>query len=245
LADTTRWLARPQGWDHGGSAARASDKGLARIQFATALAEAIDAGLAKDRQLLKQAANLVLENQQKDGSWQVDVDGSIGSPATYGAILATGQAIRVLKKADTVQFASAIAKADRWLRKISVRNVLDAAALLLAMEENKGLDVPGRRQRCLELILKGQANDGGWGPYAASAAEPFDTAVVLLGLSRQADRAEIKRRLQQGRTYLSATQQPDGSWQETTRPPGLESYAQRISTTAWATLALLETRQLK
>ena len=34
----------------------------------------------------------------------------------------------------------------------------------------------------------------------------------------------------------------DGSWVETTRPSGAQSYAQRIATTAWATLALLATR---
>jgi hypothetical protein len=33
----------------------------------------------------------------------------------------------------------------------------------------------------------------------------------------------------------------DGSWPETTRPAGQSSYAQRISTTAWALLALFET----
>jgi hypothetical protein len=44
-----------------------------------------------------------------------------------------------------------------------------------------------------------------------------------------------------GRAYLVATQQDDGSWTETTRPSGNESYAQRLSTTGWATLALLMT----
>jgi hypothetical protein len=39
--------------------------------------------------------------------------------------------------------------------------------------------------------------------------------------------------------YLIDQQQADGSWAETTRPSGGESYAQRISTTAWALLALL------
>ena len=42
----------------------------------------------------------------------------------------------------------------------------------------------------------------------------------------------------QGRRYLLAAQLEDGSWQETTRPAGQASYAQRISTTGWALLAL-------
>jgi len=41
-----------------------------------------------------------------------------------------------------------------------------------------------------------------------------------------------------GVNYLLATQNPDGSWAATTRPPGGNSYAQRVSTTGWATLAL-------
>ena len=45
-----------------------------------------------------------------------------------------------------------------------------------------------------------------------------------------------------GREYLVRRQLPDGSWVETTRPSGQESYAQRISTSAWALLAVLETR---
>ena len=46
-----------------------------------------------------------------------------------------------------------------------------------------------------------------------------------------------------GKGFLIAQQQEDGSWIETTRPPGNVSYAQRISTTGWATLALLATRE--
>jgi hypothetical protein len=45
-----------------------------------------------------------------------------------------------------------------------------------------------------------------------------------------------------GRDYLTRSQSSDGSWPETTRPTGQESYAQRISTTGWALLALLDSR---
>ena len=34
-----------------------------------------------------------------------------------------------------------------------------------------------------------------------------------------------------------------GRWTETTRPAGAESYAQRLSTAGWATLALLTVKQ--
>jgi hypothetical protein len=243
LADTTRWLSRPQEWDHNGGETGLSDKGLARIQFAAALVDAVDGGQVKDRRLLVRAADLVGEQQKGDGSWEVDAEGSIGSPTTYGAVLATYQACRTLRKADRPGYAAAIAKAEQWLRTLKVRSVLDAAALLLALAEMKGHDIQGQQQRCLELIRKGESAHGGWGPYTTSGPEPFDTAMVVLALARQAEQPEIKRLLQRGRAYLIATQQPDGSWPETTRPPASESYAQRISTTAWATLAILATRQ--
>jgi hypothetical protein len=69
-----------------------------------------------------------------------------------------------------------------------------------------------------------------------SPPEVFDTALAVLALSQTREMPDAARR---GRRYLIDQQQPDGSWSETTRPSGGESYAQRISTTAWALLALL------
>ena len=51
------------------------------------------------------------------------------------------------------------------------------------------------------------------------------------------------RLVARGRQYLLETQLDDGSWPETTRPAGQISYAQYISTTGWALLALLASQQ--
>src|SRR5262249_62138978 len=59
LEGTTGWLVRPGNWDHDRGAPGFSDKGLARIQFASALATAMDAGVVRDRGPLQQAAELV------------------------------------------------------------------------------------------------------------------------------------------------------------------------------------------
>ena len=48
--------------------------------------------------------------------------------------------------------------------------------------------------------------------------------------------------IRRGREFLLKSQYADGSWPETTRPPGAESYAQRVSTSGWAALALLVTK---
>jgi hypothetical protein len=239
LKDTTQWLCHPEKWDHDKGEPGFSDKGLSRIQFAAALVEAADAGAVKDRQPLKRAAKLVRENQKRDGSWQIGAKGTIGSPVTYGSCLATYQARAVLKSADAARYRSAIAKADQWLRAVPAKTTLDAAAILLALERANDKDACAQRDRCLGLIRKGQASNGGWGPYSNSPPEPFDTAIVLLALANHRAGRNVSQR---GRAFLISTQQPDGSWPETTRPAGAVSYAQRVSTTAWATLALIVTR---
>ena len=241
LADTTRWLARPERWDHNGGDGPATDKGVARIQFAAALAEAVDAGLLEDRRPLTQAADLVAERQETDGSWTVGAPGSTGSAVTYGTCLATAVARRTLQRADPQRFQAAVARADRWLRGMRVATVLDAAGVLLGLEGADDPDARAQRRTCLALIRKGQGEDGGWGPYVTSPSEPFDTAVVLLALVPLKEEVDCRTLLRRGRDYLLSAQRPDGSWPETTRPAGGESYAQRLSTAGWATRALLAT----
>jgi hypothetical protein len=238
LEDTSRWLARPAGWDDNGGGPN-SDKKLARLQFAAALAEAVDAGFIKDRGPLTKATAAIAADQEKNGSWSIDADGSIGSPTTYGTALATHLARRTLHRADPKQFATNITSADAWLRNVEVRTVLDAAAVLLALGGADDTKAAAQREHCLTLLQKGEYKKGGWGPYANAAPEPFDTAIVLLALSRQPRTAETVALMRRSRTYLVATQQQGGAWPETTRPPGRESYAQRLSTTGWAVLALL------
>jgi hypothetical protein len=245
LADTTRWLAAPQKWDHNGGEGPFSDKVLARIQFAAALVEAKDAGAIKDHVALLRAAELLAEHQQKSGAWQAETEELVGSPVTYGTCLATYFARRTLERADAKRYRAAIARADAWLRKVEVKTVLDAAAVLLALAGATDPDAAAQRQRCLGLIRKGEAKGGGWGPYVNAAPEAFDTAVVLLALSRQEGREKLQPMITRGRAFLVSTQRKEGDWPATTRPPGAESYAQRLSTTGWATQALLATASKK
>jgi hypothetical protein len=242
LDDTSAWLQKPQTWHKNGGDAEFKDDGLARIQFASALVEAIEAGLIKDRQPLLAAAEMIVKDQHKSGAWQAQFGGDVGSPVTYGACLATVQAQRILQKADAKKYQTAIANADAWLVKAPVPRVLDAAAVLWGLDGMDGKEVAEKRRHCLETIRKGESKNGGWGPYVNSSPEVFDTALVLLAISPVSNDKEVKEMLKHGRAYLIATQKKDGNWPETTRPAGAESYAQRLSTAGWATLALLATR---
>src|SRR5262249_55637622 len=167
LDDTSRWLARPERWDHNGGDTPNKDRGLARIQFASALAEALDAGRLKERPALAKAAELVAEYQRKDGSWQIAGADNLGAPATYGTALATTLARRTLQKADLERYREEIGRGEEWLRTAKVKTVLDAAAVLLGLDGSADADAAQRRH-CLELIRKGQGEDGGWGPYVTS-----------------------------------------------------------------------------
>jgi hypothetical protein len=57
------------------------------------------------------------------------------------------------------------------------------------------------------------------------------------------DKTILARIIAEGRRYLIRTQLTEGGWTETTRPSGNQSYAQHISTSGWAALALLKTRK--
>src|SRR5438270_10942449 len=135
-----------------------------------------------------------------------------------------------LEKADAAGFKDSIALADRWFLANKPRSVLDAAAALLALPGSEVV-----KKRSVAFLHAAQGSDGGWGPHALSPSEPFDTALALLALQKINDGSGA---VAKGRAFLMARQQPDGGWQETTRPPGGQSYAQRVSTSAWATLAL-------
>ena len=214
--------------------------------FAASLLAAREAGLLDEPAALVRAAESLLPHQEPDGSWQVDAAGSVGSPTTWGAHLATLFARRVLVAAGSERFLAAAARAEGWLLAEPLRAVIDAAATVMALADR----APPRDDRshahvklgeAIDLLLRVQASDGGWGPYARSPSEPFDTAVAVLALTSLHE-SQYQKPIAQGRAYLLKTQLPAGGWPETTRPPGAQSYAQHISTSAWATLALLSAK---
>ena len=254
IADTAIWLGRPDAWDDNALGLEFSDHSLARIQFASALVAAMDAGVIDTVTPLVKAASLVAADQKDDGSWRLDTSMSIGSPATYGTALASVSALMTLQRVGDERFTEAIARGGQWLRELDVKTVLDAAAVVLGLGHADDALAIRQRQASLTLIVDGQAPSGGWGAYLTTPTEPFDTAVVLLALvplvdtDELADPAiapvELRRFIAEGRLFLLNEQLDDGSWIETTRPPGQQSYAQWISTTGWATLALLATKDI-
>jgi hypothetical protein len=238
LADTTAWVAQPEKWDSNKGDPGFSDQRLANLQFAAALVAALQAGHVRNTNALIDAARKVAADQGEDGAWRIDVQNTVGSPATYGTTLATFMAWRILKEADGPE--PAMRKAETWLQRTTPKNVPEAATLLWASAQSWLFGA--HQAKCLEFLRKAQTHDGGWGPYADAPPEAFDTALVLLALSEFRTAQGIEDMIRRGREFLIKEQNADGSWPATTRPRGGESYAQQLSTTGWATLALLKTR---
>ena len=245
------WLAAPEDWR--GEKTGEDDRGgieLARIQFSRALAGAAASGLV-DRAPLLRAAIKLAADQREDGSWKGGSEDAVGSPTAYSRYLATETARSVL--AVTGRHEDARRRAAAWLVSRAPVNVHQGAVLLMGASRREKYPGDERIAESLDLIRTGRSRDGSWGPYVSSFPEVFDTALVLIGLARVLPRFEADEKgreradegrewIRRGRERLVALQEKDGSWRETTRPPGAESYAQRVSTTAWAALALIETR---
>ncbi len=249
IDDTLAWLATPERWDANARRGGSEELPLARIQFASALGSMAALGRATSG-ALNQAAVLLIVHQQDDGSWRLSESQLLGGATFYGTSLATAMARASLARAKTPDVERPLAKASAWLRTTRPVTVLDASAVLIGLERDTDPAAAIQRQRALDVLKRGQGPDGGFGPYVVSQSEPFDTALAVLALvgmrgveartQAPRDLSDLNDAIHRAREYLVATQNPDGSWPETTRPPLGESYAQRISTTAWSLLAVLE-----
>jgi hypothetical protein len=219
-------LKQPSSWDQ---------NVVARIQFASALTAAERYGKAASTDL-EAAAKLLTADQQPDGSWA-------------GGILATWSARTSLIASGMQPDNFTIVQADRWIRGLVPETVLEASSTILALELASDVMAENLRRTCLSLLRDGHTDAGGWKPSADAPPQVFDTALAVLALSaldveprlaRSAYRPEeLKEAIAGGKKFLVSKQQPDGSWPEETRPASQESFAQEISTTAAAVLALL------
>jgi hypothetical protein len=245
LAETDLWLSQPNRWDHQGSDRVTSDKRLARLVFTVTAATAALVRSTRDISTPFSAAARLVEDQSPPGYWPLEGEDSVSSPATYGRLLATFLARQSLAATQAKRFQAAIARADRWLLNQDIVTVTDAAVGLMHCAKLQSPESIDRRRRSLTLLHRGQGEDGGWGQRVLSPSEPFDTALALIALAGCRRSDEISGMIARGRAFLIGQQLEDGSWVETTRPPGNVSYAQRISTCGWATLALLETQKDK
>jgi hypothetical protein len=245
---TVAFLNAPAAWNANKTHHGDADLGLARLQFAAALAAAGEKDLNPSPALVE-AAKLLIADQKADGSWVPNDATGPGTPTAYGATLATWVARNTLIASGRQPDDFSVAQTDRWLRTVEITNVFDAAGVLLGLGVTADVMADKQRAASLGTIRRAHQESGGWGPDADSPATAFDTAVVLLALqqlesdprlARSTYRAEeLKEAIAKGRAYLVAQQKTDGSWPETVRAGGKPSSANLLSTTGWALVALL------
>lgn len=247
LADTRGFLQSPAAW--AANKSHGDDEGLMRLQFAAALAASGEKDL-NPAPALVEAAKVILADQLQDGSWAPDASDPPNSPLTWGTVVATWMARSTLIGSGREPDDFAVAQTDRFLRTVEATTVPDAAGVVLGLGVTSDVMADKQRAKYLNLLRFAQRESGGWGGLPnAESATVFDTALALLALqqlesdprlARSTYRVEeLKEAIGKGRAYLAAQQKPDGSWPETMRGGTNASEAQRVSTTAWALMALL------
>lgn len=248
LGPTLAILEKPETWSQHGASSGENITPLARLQFASALAAAGAKDVHPGEALVK-AADLIDDDQQADGSWPAVAEDQPGTAATWGNALATAMARSTIIAAGREPDHFSVAQVDRFLRTVPVTNVLDAAAVVLGLGTEMDVMATTQRIRSLELLRNTQAESGGWPHNAGETPRAFETAVAMLALGQlQRDprlaraafgEENLRQAIGRGRAYLAATQSEDGSWPGP-GGGGDEDYAETISTTTWALVALLE-----
>jgi len=244
ISSTLDWLSSPEKWDKQQGDPNVSDQQLADVQFASALVKAVSAGVLGEEKWNRSVARKLVGYQTPEGNWVIEKQDSLGSPAAPGHALATLKAWTYLNHVSFEESEKAVNKAAGFLRNMPLESVSQTAAKLLFIRAS-GVQAGGDAVLGLEYLMRAQTTLGGWGPYPHRPPEVFDTALALLAMLPHARDERIAMIMNRGLSFLIAEQLQDGSWRETTRPSGEESHAQWISTSAWATMALLEIHQFQ
>ena len=239
------WYQEPDKWNEASNRELDLSPTLGLVQFAATSIEA-------QRQTLRpmppsgyaRIRSLILAAQHEDGSWHLENEGQLGSPATYGNVLGTLRALEILAKLPTAQSKTATDRAINWIDQQNPHASIELAAGSQILKLSTRPKEQAKSRLWLRRLRDQQNRNGGWGPFRSQFSEIFDTAIALIALCSQPKPDIEAGVILAGRSFLIENQESDGGWLETTRPSGGTSYAQHISTTAWALIALNKTEAI-
>ena len=235
------WYVQPEKWLSAKTDEVSLSPALYTIQFGKGLLSAETSGLlAPTQQQRYEVGRLVADHQNEQGYWPIEPAGTVGSPGTYGNTLGVAFALDILSACSDATFETNIGRANQWLFSQIPSATVDIAGTLLALKHSTNPTKRSIQSRLTEQLIQRQSQSGGWGPYQNRWPEVFDTSIAMIALAELSPDPEssLETPLVKGVEFLLEIQDELGAWPETTRPTGGTSYAQHISTTAWALQAL-------
>lgn len=193
---------------------------------------------------------LLAGKQQMSGGWP---SYSRRPPLEDSEFTATAVSIRALRLygrgPTAASVESRIARAQHWLLGARAVDHEDRVMQLLGL--GWAGSTPMQVEPFAKALLATQGDDGGWSQIPTRSSDAYATGAAIVALNQVAGIPIGDPRLQRALNYLTASQQPDGSWQVVTRrargeglpyfesgyPHGEDQFISYAGA-AWATIAL-------
>lgn len=168
----------------------------------------------------------------------------------FTATAVTIRALRLFGRApDETSVASHIARGKGWLR--GARPVDHEDRVMQVLGLGWAGSTPAELAPFANALLATQHPDGGWSQIPTRPSDAYATGAAIVALNQAARIPMRDPRLQRAVTYLTSTQEPDGSWHVATRraraeglpyfetgyPHGEDQFIS-FAGAAWATVAL-------
>jgi hypothetical protein len=199
---------------------------------------------------LKKIAGHLVRHQEEDGSWAWSLAPAKNRPppffesdevATLLADIALAPQVPPDPKVKS-DVRDARDKALAWLAKSKPSQTTQALALGLFRDARAGKNAKELLPQ-IEVILRRQNEDGGWGQEKESASDAFATGQALYFLCSAGVKPDSEA-VRRGVSFLVTAQEADGSWPMTARAHSGEKPAKNpvpitYFGSAWATIALV------
>jgi hypothetical protein len=246
LGGLTKWVAESGEGKTGVARPASAPKALNEAAVQHALALGADAKPdAASREGIKKFVKTMEGDQTGDGSWsswpetRKPIFGHSDERATVLATLALMPAVAAGDKEARADFDKGV----HWLTATKSDDDPQSVAMRLVLWRR--LNRPaGEWEALVQKIKERQNADGGWSQTPEMASDAWATGQALYALAEaglKADDPIISR----GRSFLTRTQRPDGSWPMTSRPTKPGGAGSTLLTpitcagSAWAVLGLV------
>ncbi|MCA8991239.1 MAG: terpene cyclase/mutase family protein [Planctomycetaceae bacterium] len=195
----------------------------------------------KDGEIRKEFAALLLDGQQKDGSWKAggQLPSQKRSKAETDAVSTMWITLALLDQTADEKTAATVERALKFIENSAPGESTEwyAVRLLLAIRQNN----ESVRQEMIEHLKSQQQPDGGWGWLIDDPSDALGTGLAMYALTKS-DTNRGNATLVHAQKYLIETQREDGSWAVKGTKEKKKDSEQETATywgTTWAALGLV------